>query len=139
MDNHKIRRQIILGGIVSYVTIGLNIVLGLIYTPWILHVVGSSDYGLYTLASSLIALFLLDFGMSTAVSRFISNYRAENDQDRINAFFGLSLKLYLSICLIIAIALSIIYYYLGDIYHNLTVNELTSFKKIYITTIERKK
>lgn len=127
-------KEIKKGSIISYFTIFLNIILGLIYTPWILHTIGSSDYGLYTLASSFVALFLLDFGMSMAVSRFISNYRAKNKQDCINSFIGLSIKFYVVICAIAAVALLIAFFFLEKIYTGLTPQEVSKFKIIYVMT-----
>lgn len=55
MDNTS--KQIKYGAILSYVSIVLNVVAGLIYTPWMVKIIGKSDYGLYTLAYSLISLF----------------------------------------------------------------------------------
>ena len=44
------------GGIVlNYVIIGLNIVLGLLYTPYMLRMLGQNEYGLYSLVASIIA------------------------------------------------------------------------------------
>ena len=127
-------KQIKAGSIISYVSIALNIVLGLIYTPWILRAVGSSDYGLYTLASSLIALFLMDFGMSAAVTRFVSNYRARNNQEEIDAFIGLAVKFFGLVCVIVAVVLVIVYANIEIIYCNLTPSELILFKKVFIIT-----
>lgn len=58
--------QIKVGGILSYVSIFINILAGLIYTPWMIQEIGPSQYGLFTLANSLISLFLIDFGLSSA-------------------------------------------------------------------------
>lgn len=127
-------KQIKIGSMISYFTIFLNIILGLIYTPWILHQVGSSNYGLYTLATSLISLFLLDFGMSAAVARFISNFRAKNNFDSINAFVGLAIKFYVAICTVLTFVLVIVYFNLNSIYSNLTIEELQIFKIVFIIT-----
>ena len=54
-------KQIKIGAILSYVAIFINILSALIYTPWMLSHIGDSDYGLFTLAHSVITLFLLDF------------------------------------------------------------------------------
>ena len=124
--------QIKMGSIISYASIAINIILGLVYTPWILHKVGSSDYGLYTLASSLIALFLMDFGMSDAVTRFISIYRAQKDQEGIDAFAGLAVKFFGLVCVIVAIVLKIIFENIEIIYSSLTSDELITFKKMFI-------
>ena len=59
------RDQIKIGAILSYLSIGINIIAGLLYTPWMVDTIGKSDYGLYTLANSLITLFLVDFGLSS--------------------------------------------------------------------------
>ena len=50
-------KQIKLGAIISYFAIAFNIIAGLIYTPWMVGQIGKSDYGLYTLANSLIFIF----------------------------------------------------------------------------------
>ena len=71
----------------SYFTIAFNMLAGLIYTPWMIKQIGQSNYGLYTLATSLITLFVMDFGMGAAVARFVSKYNAEGKQDKVNNFF----------------------------------------------------
>lgn len=72
--------QLKIGAIITYLSIAFNIIAGLIYTPWMVDQIGQSDYGIYTLANSLISLFLIDFGLSSATSRFVAKYRAENDE-----------------------------------------------------------
>ena len=92
-------KQIKFGAVMSYFTIAFNMIAGLLYTPWMIEQIGQSNYGLYTLATSLITLFVMDFGMSAAVTRFISKYNAAGDQRAVNDFLGivfkLSMRLYL--------------------------------------------
>lgn len=125
-------KQIKLGAVMSYLSIAINICAGLIYTPWMVHSIGQSDYGLYTLAGSLISLFMVDFGISSAVSRFISKYLAEGKQDNVNKFMGIVYKLYFFIDAVFLLALVIIYFFLGVIYGGLTPNELERFKVVYL-------
>lgn len=129
MDNAK---QIKWGAALSYLSIGLNLLAGLIYTPWMISQIGKSDYGLYTLATSLISLFLLDFGLSSATGRYVSKYRAENNQEKVNNFLGAVYKLYLVIDAVILIVLIGIYFFIDNIYVNLTPIELEKFKKVYL-------
>lgn len=133
-NNINTKKQIRYGSIISYILIALNITLGLIYTPWIFKRIGSSNYGIYTLASSFISLFLMDFGMSSAVTRFVSKYRALNNEKAWNEVIGTAIKVYLIIIIIIAIILSIIFFNLEFIYSNLTSNELETFKVVYLIT-----
>lgn len=126
------RKQIAIGSVASYISIGLNILAGLIYTPWMVRQIGQSQYGLYTLANSLITLFLIDFGLSAATARFVSKYHAEGNEEKINDFLGVIYKLYLIIDAIIFISLVVIYFLLESIYVQLTPEEIAQFKVVYI-------
>lgn len=124
--------QIKLGAVLSYVSIAVNILAGLIYTPWMIRQIGSSSYGLYTLAYSLINLFLIDFGLSSATSRYISKYLAEGKGEKVNDFLGAIYRLYLIIDAVIFVVLIVIYFFINRIYIKLTPEELHQFKIVYI-------
>ena len=106
-------RQLKIGAILSYVSIIVNVIAGLIYTPWMVNQIGKSQYGLYTLANSLIALFLLDFGLGSATTRYVSKYRAEGDEEKVSNFLGVIYKLYLIIDAIIFSVLLILFFCLN--------------------------
>lgn len=125
-------RQIKMGALISYFALALDVVAGLLYTPWIIRQIGDADYGLYTLATSLISMFMLDFGMSAAVSKFVSHYRAKGDQQGMNNFLGLIYKLYILISAAISVVLVVIYFNIADIYVKLTPTELESLRVVYI-------
>ena len=65
-------RQIKYGAIMSYISIAVNIIAGF-FIPLIVRQIGQNNFGIYTLATSIISMFLIDFGLSAAVSRFVSN------------------------------------------------------------------
>jgi O-antigen/teichoic acid export membrane protein len=124
-------RQIKRGAIVSYIGIAINILAGFLYTPWMIQQIGQGNFGLYTLAISLISIFTIDLGLSAAVSRFVSKYIAEGKQENVNNILGISLRIYLIIDLIILIILIIVYLNLDLIYKELTSEELSKFKVVY--------
>ena len=126
------KNQISLGALISYVTIIFNIILGIFYTPWMIHTIGDSEYALYTLALSVINIFLMDFGLSSSTSRFLSKYYAEGKEDAANNFLGITLKLYLIIDVIIFIVLSVVFSFLENIYIKLSPSEMSIFKNLYI-------
>ena len=47
--------QLKAGVVLNYVVIFLNTVVGLLYTPYMLRMMGQSEYGFYSLVASLIA------------------------------------------------------------------------------------
>ena len=83
--------QIRAGVLLSYVQIALNLLVSLVYTPVMLRLLGQSEYGIYTLASSTIAyLGLLNFGLSSSYVRYFTRYRENGDEQgvaQLNAIF----------------------------------------------------
>lgn len=128
-------KQIGLGALISYIAIGFNIISGLLYTPWMINTIGRSNYALYTLALSVINLFLLDFGIGAAVSKFLSGFYARNEEDKIAPFLGAVYKIYLIISVFLLIVFTIVYFNLDLIYTKLTPNELEIFKGLFIIVV----
>lgn len=124
--------QIKVGALISYLALFLNIVTGLLYTPWMINTIGKADYGLFTLAMSVISLFVFDFGLASAITRFVSKFLAEGRQDKVDSLLGLVFKLYLMGDLLILSSLVVIYFFLPSIYQGLTPEEMVSFKLVYI-------
>lgn len=132
IQTNNSKKQISIGAVISYIAIFVNICATLFYTPWMKNQIGISNYGLYTLANSLIAMFLLDFGLGSAISAFVSRYRAENNQEAISKLLGLVYKLYLIIDFFISVLLIIFFFCIHFIYKGLTPAEINVFKNIYI-------
>lgn len=125
-------RQYVMGALISYGAIFFNILAGLLYTPWMVSHIGQSNYALYTLAYSFISIFLLDFGLGAAVSRFVAKYRAEGKIEAINELLGVITKIYLIIDFIIFFTLFILYFFIDYIYSGLTTSEIVIYKNLYI-------
>lgn len=126
------KKQLKIGALISYISIFIHIVSAMIYSPWMLRMIGSSHYGLYSLASSLINLFLLDFGISSAVTRFVSKYLAEGKQDKVDALLGVVYKIFFSLAVAMCVPLVIVYFFIEQIYVALTPAEIVVFKNVYI-------
>lgn len=124
-------KQIKLGAMLSYISIAVNILSGLLYTPWMVDIIGKSQYGLYTLANSVITLFLVDFGLSSATGRYLSKYNAEGDQEKAERFLGAVYKLYLLIDVVILMILVAVFFLMDRIFVNLTSGELAQFRVVY--------
>ncbi len=124
--------QIKLGAVISYASVAFYTLSGLIYTPWMISCIGSDDYGLYTLAISVVNFFLLDFGLGDAVSRFMSKFYAEDKDELVAGFLGIVFKVYLMITAAIAAALLVIYLNIDAIYAGLGTSQLKVFKGLYL-------
>lgn len=129
------KNEIKIGALIGYLSIAFSTVISLIFIPFLLAKLGDSEYGIYSLTSSVIAYFtILDFGLSSTSIRYISKYfDNEEEKEKIN---GLLIKVY-GIISIIAIILGIIIYFLSPIiFVKLTTYELAKFKiSLIIMTI----
>lgn len=123
--------QIKLGAVISYIAIGINIVTGLLYTPWMIHSIGKDNFGLYTLAMSVISLFVFDFGLSSAITRFVAKYLAEGRPEKADNCLGLVYKLYLFIDILLLAVLAGVFFFIPFIYKELTPVEIDKFKIVF--------
>lgn len=82
--------QIKAGVLLNYIIIGLNTLVGLLYTPYMLRCLGQNEYGLYSLVASVIAyLTILDFGFGNAIIRYTSKFKAEGKTTEQWEMFGM--------------------------------------------------
>lgn len=97
--------QLKAGAALNYVVIILNMFVGLLYTPYMLRMMGQSEYGLYSLVASVISyLTILDLGLGNAIVRYTAKFRAEGKTTEQYEMFGMFLLLYIVIGIIAFIA-----------------------------------
>lgn len=97
--------QLKAGAVLNYVIIGLNSLVGLLYTPYMLHKLGQSEFGLYSLVASVISyLAVLDLGFGSAIVRYTAKYRAEGKLREQYELFGFFLLFFLFVGFVVMIA-----------------------------------
>ena len=80
------------GALLSYATILVVNLSGLLLTPFIIRALGNAEYGLYLLIGSLAAyLGVLDFGLNNAVTRYVAQCAAKRDRAQEARFLGAAL------------------------------------------------
>ncbi len=125
------KSQIAKGAIISYISIFLNILISLVYTPWMIRKIGVSDFGLYSLVGAFLSYFLLDFGLTNTITRFISKYRAEGREDKVANMLGLTTKIYFAFDAVIFVVLFVLYFFISNIFGGLTPEEIERLKVLY--------
>lgn len=122
--------QLKAGVILNYVIIVLNALVGLLYTPYMLRMMGQSEYGLYSLVTSVIAyLTIMDFGFGNAVVRYTARFRAQGKKQEQSEMFGMFMVLYTIIGIIAFVIGLILYYNVDALFGNtMTMIELKKAK-----------
>lgn len=87
--------QLKVGVILSYISRIIQIIVGLLYTPIMIRLLGQSEYGLYNIAASTISyLGVLNFGFGSAYMRFYSRYKVKDETDKIVVLNGMFLAIF---------------------------------------------
>jgi O-antigen/teichoic acid export membrane protein len=81
---------------------------GFLLSPFVLGRVGASDYGLWVLVTSLTGYAsVLEFGISTAVVKYVAEYRTRGERSEAAALVATALSLY-TVLGLLAVAVSVI-------------------------------
>lgn len=125
MDDSKNRK---LGAILSYISIISSTLISLVYTPFMIRSLGQSEYGLYSLISSVIGyLTLLDLGFGNAIVVYTAKYRAQKKYEEEKKLHGMFFIIFCIIGLIAGIGGLILYFNVNNLFGN-TMNSLELHK-----------
>lgn len=120
--------QLKAGAFLSYISIALHNIIGLLYTPFMLRMLGQSEYGLYSLVESVVAyLTILDLGFGNAIIRYTAKFRAEGKVQEQWEMFGMFFMLYMVIG-IVSFAAGLILYFNTDSMFSNTMDEEEMYK-----------
>ena len=89
------------GFILSYISIFIQSIISILYTPVMLRLLGESNYGLLQLAvSTMSSLSILSFGFGSSYMRFYSQYKADNDNNAISVLNGMFTIIFISVSIL---------------------------------------
>lgn len=99
------RNELKAGATLSYIIMIIQIVISLFYTKILTEKLGQDEFGLYRLMVSVATyLALMNFGFSSAYTRYFYKFRAANDEDSIKGLNGMYFIIYFLLACLVAIA-----------------------------------
>src|SRR5437016_9106321 len=79
----------------SWFALGINVAVGIFLSPFILHRLGDSAFGIWVLIFSVTGYYgLFDLGIRSSVVRYVSKAKATNDPDYASRVVSTSLLAY---------------------------------------------
>lgn len=112
--------RVIFNSAVLYIKILVNVAISLVSVPIIMHALGNSDYGLYSLVAGVIGLLaFLKSAMAVSTQRFISVAIGEGKIDKINGIYNTSLALHLIIGAVIVLIFELFALFIFDGFLNI--------------------
>lgn len=120
-----------LGSIISLINMLISIVIGIFFAPLQIKYLGSEEYGIYTLAISIISyMSIFDLGLGNALIRFSSRIRAKGEDE--SGLIGTFLIFYSVISFIVAIVGFLCLINIDYFFTSLTSGENSILKTIFL-------
>lgn len=102
-------RRLLTGSAMSMVNMIVGIVIGLFMTPFLLHNLGDRQMGMWILVGSFTGFYgLLDFGVTSAISRYLTLNFSKNDIKACNSFASIGFYIFFVVGTVAAIISSVI-------------------------------
>ena len=122
------------GALISYLSIILNSLYGLVITPFILGAIGKSEYGVYQSVAAITAsVAILEFGIGSTIQRYLARYLALKDERNNSNFSAMALVQTAVLSLVMAITCFCIYFALDSMYgRTFTELEMMRAKQVFI-------
>ena len=103
MSSEK-KTSLIINALSNWVTLGLNLAIGLLLTPYIIGCLGTEGYGIWALVISIIGYYgLLDLGVSSALIRYVARYAGQKKSNELNEVVNTALVTYCLVGLIVVL------------------------------------
>lgn len=106
-----------IGVLLSYVSIVVSTVIQLAYTPFLIRMLGQSEYGLYSLIASVIGyLTVLDLGFGNAIVVYTTKYRSTKQYDKEKKMLGMFKIVFYIIGIVIALLGILLYFNVDNLF-----------------------
>lgn len=111
------KRQILRNVGSSWFALGVNVVSGIFLSPYILHRLGDTAFGLWILIFSITGYYgLFDLGIRSSIVRYVAKFSATNEQEELNRLVNTAMFSYTGIG-VVAMAITLIAaYYVNSIF-----------------------
>src|ERR1700736_6806978 len=79
----------------SWFALGVNILVGVFLSPFILHRLGDAAFGIWVLIFSLTGYYgIFDFGIRSSLVRYVSKFQAVGERDQLARVVNTSFFVY---------------------------------------------
>ncbi len=130
------RSEIKSGAMVSYAIVAANIIISLLFTPFMIRSFKEGEYGLYTLLGGIVStLTVMDLGLAETITKYVAKYRADNDQKGVERLVSTCMFLYAGIGLIILVIGMGFYPFLGDFLTAIPAEFMAEAKAMWIILV----
>lgn len=82
----------------SWFSLGINVVIGIFLSPFIMHRLGDTAFGIWVLIFSITGYYgIFDLGIRSSIIRYVSKYTATNETEQLAKHINTSLATYTAV------------------------------------------
>ena len=130
------KRQISGGAILSFLSQFIGIIVGLVYTPVMIKILGQNEYGLYQLVQSVVNyLNLMNFGFNGAYIRYFSLAKNKKEDKAIADVNGMFMNVFMLIGVLCLAAGVVLFFNIGILGSHLTTDDYSIAKKLLVIMV----
>ncbi len=112
------KKKVLINIFSNWTSFVVGILLSFFVSPIIVHSLGNEKYGIWTLIVSVTGYFtVLDFGINSAIVRYISMYTAKKEYAKANESYSTAFMLFIIVGGIIILITSIFAYFFKDFFN----------------------
>ena len=125
------------GIFLSYVYLGMNMIIGLFMSSYVLRMLGDTEYGLYqTVGAFANYLILLEFGMGTVLTRNLTVYKHAGKKEDIDKCISTLWIITIALSIIVLAIAGIFMVNIGKIYSNTMTTEQVKYgEKVFLVIV----
>lgn len=108
----------------------VGVIISFLVSPVVLHCLGTEVYGLWTLIVSVTGYFtVLDFGVNTAIVRYISSSSAQNDAVQARKIYSTSMAIFAAVAVVLMLFSFVFGFFFPSLFN------LHHFPQLYIYAV----
>jgi O-antigen/teichoic acid export membrane protein len=111
----------------SWFSLGINIVTGIFLSPFIVHHLGDTGFGVWVLIFSVTGYYgLFDLGIRSSVVRYVSKFTATNENEELAKLVNTSLFSYSCIGLASMVVTLVLCFNVNHVFHKIPAEMMTT-------------
>jgi len=111
------KRQIIKNVGSSWFSLGIDVIVGILLSPFILHRLGDTAFGIWVLIFSITGYYgLFDLGIRSSIVRYVSKFTATNDVEGLAKLINTSLFSYSCVGLLSLLVTGVVAFYVESLF-----------------------
>jgi O-antigen/teichoic acid export membrane protein len=127
------KKQIVKNVSSNWFSLGINVVVGLLLSPFIVHRLGDTAFGLWVLIFSITGYYgMFDLGIRSSIVRYVSKFTATGDREELAKLINTSLFTYSCIGVACMVVTTVVAFQIQRIFPHIPTDFLPTARRLLL-------